>query len=141
MAENAESVVEMSEKDEKTVEMIHNRLEILQKQRQELAARLEQETKLALMPLDSSIKELTWMLSQLTGQQVNPPEYSLFKRNPSQQQRQAPPQNVHQFQPAPRGAARGGDLPRPADVVESPKSGTPVPTNAGILKKALRKKP
>lgn len=103
--------------------------------------RLEQEMALALAPLDASIRELTWMLSQLSGEAASPPEYNLFKRQPAQASAQAPaqavPTNVAQFKPARSQPTQ--DLPPPS-VVQSPKSGTPVLTNEGMLRQALGKR-
>jgi hypothetical protein len=141
MSEMAENEADRGENVEKTAEVIRSRMEMLQNQRQELADRLEQEMALALAPLDSSIKELRWMLSQLTGQDVPPPQYTLRRRSAASQPPQPTqlPQNVHQFQPA-RQNTPSEDLPPPAAIVESPKSKTPVPTNEGILRNALQRK-
>lgn len=89
---------------------------------------------LALAPLDAAIKELTWMLGQLGGEARQPPEYSVFRRQQPQQQES--PANVAQFQPHRQGVSQE---PPPASFVKSPKSGTPIPTNEGILRRALKR--
>ena len=137
MTESAQSQQNGEETSQNTLELIHKRLEDLQKRRQDLVEKLEQEMALALAPLDASIKELRWMLSQLSGEAANAPEYNLFKRQPSQAPQSPAPANVAQFKPT--RAQPTKDLPPPS-FVESPKSSTPVPTNEGILRQALGKR-
>jgi len=138
MEENAQNVLESGENGANTLDLIHKRLEDLQKRRQDLTERLEQEMALALAPLDASIKELRWMLSQLGGNGAAPPEYNLFKRTQSAPAPQTPiPANVAQFTPVKAQPTR--DLPPPS-IVASPKSNTPVSTNEGILRQALQQK-
>lgn len=141
MTESNQNTPDLSEKNINTVDLIHKRLEDLQKRRQDLAERLEQEMALALAPLDASIKELGWMLSQLGGNGAAPPEYNLFKRSSIPAMPQTPttqiPPNVAQFKPS--RSVPSQDLPPPS-VVASPKSNTPVATNEGILRAALQKR-
>lgn len=114
--------------------VIQQRLDDLQARREELADRLQKEMQLAMSPLDASIRELTWMLSQLGGSaETPPPHYDLYKRPPASQP-VAQTDNVvaRQFSPVRPGAAAA------APQVKSPKSATPVATNVAILKKKLR---
>jgi len=139
MTESSQNAPESGENGANTLDLIHKRLEDLQKRRQDLAERLEQEMALALGPLDASIKELRWMLSQLGGNGAAPPEYNLFKRSPSAPSSPDPsqiPANVAQFKPARSQPTK--DLPPPS-FTESPQSKTPVATNEGILRQALQK--
>jgi len=141
MAESSQNAPDPAKNAVNTIEMVHKRLEDLQKRRQDLVERLEQEMALALSPLDASIKELGWMLSQLGGNGAAPPEYNLFKRSQSapssapQAQVQIPT-NVAQFKPARSQPTK--DLPPPS-FTESPQTKTPVATNEGILRQALQK--
>ena len=138
MTENIQNASESGENGANTLDLIHKRLEDLQKRRQDLAERLEQEMALALAPLDASIKELRWMLSQLGGNGAAPPEYNLFKRTQSAPAPQtATPANVAQFAPVRTQPSK--DLPPPS-IVASPKSKTPVSTNEGILRQALQQR-
>jgi len=141
MSESNQNALESDEKGANTVDLIHKRLEDLQKRRQDLLERLEQEMSLALAPLDASIKELRWMLSQLGGNGAAPPEYNLFKRSQASAVPQAAqtsvPANIAQFKPSRSQPTK--DLPPPV-IVASPKSSTPVATNEGILRQALQKR-
>ena len=142
MAESNQNAPDPAKNTVNTIEMVHKRLEDLQKRRQDLVERLEQEMALALSPLDASIKELGWMLSQLGGNGAAPPEYNLFKRSQSAPSSPVPqaqvqtPANVAQFKPARSQPTK--DLPPPS-FAESPQSKTPVATNEGILRQALQK--
>ena len=141
MAESSQNAPDPAQNAVNTIEMVHKRLEDLQKRRQDLVERLEQEMALALSPLDASIKELGWMLSQLGGNGAAPPEYNLFKRSQSTpssapQAQVQTPANVAQFKPARSQPSK--DLPPPS-FTESPQSKTPVATNEGILRQALQK--
>jgi len=140
MAESIQKGSDPAENTVNTVDLVHKRLEDLQKRRQDLLERLEQEMSLALSPLDASIKELRWMLSQIGGNGAAPPEYNLFKRSQSSAISSVPsqaPTNVAQFTPSRSQPTK--DLPPPV-IVASPKSSTPVATNEGILRQALQKR-
>ena len=113
--------------------VIQGRLEELTAHREELVEQLQKEMALALSPLDASIKELRWMLSQLDGNGATPPQYQLVKRSPArpspiQQDGQAAAVQFAPARPAPKGV----------EPVRSPKTNTPVDTNVAILKKKLR---
>jgi hypothetical protein len=118
-------------------QIIRRRLDDLLARRAELEERLQRELALAIAPLDASIKELRWTLSQMEGTADAPaPQYNLVKRASSPA---APPpvENVvaHQFAPArPAPAAKAA----PPQVVRSPKTGTPVATNVAILRRKIR---
>lgn len=123
----------MSEVDPRKA--IEDRIAQLEERRHELEERLKKELDAALAPLDASIRELRWMLSQLTGQAAPPPNYNLVKRQPPVGT--APPTQgaVYPFQP--RRSEPTAEMP-PPEVVMSPKSNTPVLTNAGMLKKKIQ---
>jgi hypothetical protein len=108
---------------------IQTRIDELLSKRKELEAQFMEELSIALMPIDTALRELQYVKQAMAGQQATAPAYTVQK-----------PKRTN---PTPMGVSPMSNPPpvtmqRPVAEVElSPKSGTPIQTNVGILKQKL----
>ncbi len=110
---------------------IQTRIDELLSRRKELEAQFMEDLTTALAPIDTALRELKYVQQAMIGQQATAPAYTVQKPRP------------RPTIPTPMGVSPMSNPPpvsaqRPVAEVElSPKSGTPVPTNVGILKQKL----
>lgn len=118
-------------------QVVEDRLLQLKAKRVELEEQLKRDLEAAMAPLDTSIKELQWVLAQMGGPDAAAQDYNLVRRQRPSPAGVAPPTQgtVYPFQPH-AAAAQARDA--PPEVVKSPKTGQSVPTNAALLKRKIQ---
>ncbi len=109
---------------------IQQRIDELLSRRKELEAQFMEELTTALAPIDTALRELQYVKQAMVGQQATAPAYTVQK--PKRTTIPTPMGVSPMSNPPPVSAQRPV-----AEVELSPKSGTPVPTNVGILKQKL----